>query len=405
MVQSADITLSNQSGANYRTEHNSINQAFMSCHKGNAEPSYIITGGMWLDDTSSDWLYKFYDGAASFAWVRFHPSTNNVTFVNLKDGVARTESPSLGQLQDGVTKVVGSIGGTANAITGTMSPTLPALVTGLVVQFPPGSANTTAVTLAIDGQAAKALQIGGIALVGGELSGAAFGFYDGTQFQLLGTYNKHPFKGIRFPDQTELTIASGAVTVTGTSHTIDTQSDAAIDDLDTINGGSDGFVIILTCEHTDRTVVLTNAGNIVTPDGSRIIMDSTSVSVVLQYITAISKWIVLSSHQPSADKVNAMGNLGGGSKTIDLDLGRSVSATVNTSATTFTFSNFKPTGVEDFFTLRLTNGGSQTVNWPASVDWAGGSAPTLTASGVDELIFKTIDGGTTVVGAAMLDVK
>jgi hypothetical protein len=56
--------------------------------------------------------------------------------------------------------------------------------------------------------------------------------------------------------------------------------------------------------------------------------------------------------------------------------------------------------------MRLTNGGSQTVNWPASVDWVpGGTAPTLTASGVDELVFKTIDGGTIWVGTAGLDVK
>ena len=43
----------------------------------------------------------------------------------------------------------------------------------------------------------------------------------------------------------ELTIASGAVTVTQGFHTIDTESDAATDDLDTINGGLTGDVIVL----------------------------------------------------------------------------------------------------------------------------------------------------------------
>lgn len=103
--------------------------------------------------------------------------------------------------------------------------------------------------------------------------------------------------------------------------------------------------------------------------------------------------------------VNAIGSIGGGTQDIDLDLGRSVSGTVDTSTTTFTFSNPKATGNEDIFTLRLTNGGSQTINWPASVDWVGGIAPTLTASGVDELTFKTIDGGTIWVGLVALDVK
>lgn len=103
--------------------------------------------------------------------------------------------------------------------------------------------------------------------------------------------------------------------------------------------------------------------------------------------------------------VNAIGSIGGGTQDIDLDLGRSVSGTVDTSTTTFTFSNPKTTGNEDIFTLRLTNGGSQTVNWPASVGWAGGTAPSLTTSGVDELVFKTIDGGTSWVGLAVLDVQ
>lgn len=98
------------------------------------------------------------------------------------------------------------------------------------------------------------------------------------------------------------------------------------------------------------------------------------------------------------ETVNALGDLGGGTDDIDLTLGNVVSATVSTSTQTFTFSNPPATGTAGSFTLFLTNGGSQTVNWPASVDWAGGTAPTLTASGVDILTFTTIDGGTTWYG-------
>jgi hypothetical protein len=95
---------------------------------------------------------------------------------------------------------------------------------------------------------------------------------------------------------------------------------------------------------------------------------------------------------------NAIGSTGGGTQDIDLTLGNSVSATVDTSANTFTFSN--PTASDELcgFTLYLVNGGSQTVTWPASVDWPGGTAPTLTASGTDKLVFETIDGGTTWLG-------
>lgn len=96
---------------------------------------------------------------------------------------------------------------------------------------------------------------------------------------------------------------------------------------------------------------------------------------------------------------NAIGATGGGTQDIDLTAGNSVTATVDTSANTFTFSN--PTASDELcgFTLELTNGGSQTVNWPASVDWAGGSAPTLTTSGVDYLVFWTVNGGSRWYGA------
>jgi len=106
------------------------------------------------------------------------------------------------------------------------------------------------------------------------------------------------------------------------------------------------------------------------------------------------------------ETVNALGDLGGGTDDIDLESGNVVSATVSTATQTFTFSNPPASGVEGGFKLYLTNGGSQTVNWPASVDWAGGSAPTLTASGVDILVFSTIDGGTTWYGfVAGLDMQ
>ncbi len=104
------------------------------------------------------------------------------------------------------------------------------------------------------------------------------------------------------------------------------------------------------------------------------------------------------------ETANAIGSTGGGTQDIDLTLGNVVSATVDTSANTFTFSNPSATGTACSFTLFLTNGGSQTVNWPASVDWAGATAPTLTAAGVDILTFTTIDGGTIWYGfAAGLD--
>jgi len=104
------------------------------------------------------------------------------------------------------------------------------------------------------------------------------------------------------------------------------------------------------------------------------------------------------------ETVNAIGSTGGGTQDIDLESGNVVTATVDTSANTFTFSNPPATGKCGSFTLILTNGGSQTVNWPGAVDWAGGSAPTLTTAGIDVITFTTIDAGTIWYGfAAGLD--
>jgi hypothetical protein len=100
------------------------------------------------------------------------------------------------------------------------------------------------------------------------------------------------------------------------------------------------------------------------------------------------------------ETVNIIGATGGGTQDIDITAGNVVTATVDTSANTFTFSNPSVSGVSCSFTLILTNGGSQTVNWPAAVDWAAATAPTLTTTGVDVLTFMTVDAGTIWYGFA-----
>ena len=124
---------------------------------------------------------------------------------------------------------------------------------------------------------------------------------------------------------------------------------------------------------------------------------------VIQYDSSKSKWVGANPNQNMknvTEALNDLGSIGNGTTDIDFSLANVVKATVNVSgiyATTFTFSNVPSTGVSSL-TLILTDGGSQTVNWPASVTWGGGTAPTLTASGTDVLTFITTDGGTTFYG-------
>ena len=82
-----------------------------------------------------------------------------------------------------------------------------------------------------------------------------------------------------------------------------------------------------------------------------------------------------------------------------------------TADCTFTFSNPPASGTAGTITLILVqdSDGSRTVTWPASVDWPGGTAPTLATTantGTDIITFITTDAGTTWRGVhAVADVE
>jgi len=87
----------------------------------------------------------------------------------------------------------------------------------------------------------------------------------------------------------ELTIVAGEVAKTKGYHSIDTQGDAATDDLDTINGGEDGDIIFIRAENAARTVVVKNGtGNI--DCGGDIYLDNTNQLIAIMYDDTLSKW-------------------------------------------------------------------------------------------------------------------
>lgn len=97
-----------------------------------------------------------------------------------------------------------------------------------------------------------------------------------------------------FKAETELTIATGAITVTQTVHTVDTEADAASDDLDTINGLSDGQQVILRPANDARSVVVKhNTGNILCVGNADFTLDDQHDFVVGFYVGALSKVICM----------------------------------------------------------------------------------------------------------------
>lgn len=80
------------------------------------------------------------------------------------------------------------------------------------------------------------------------------------------SYVDGDFSGkLSFGDKGVITIATGAITVTSSYHRINTEANAATDDLDTINGGIEGMRLVLIALNSSRTVVIKDStGNLKT---------------------------------------------------------------------------------------------------------------------------------------------
>jgi len=90
----------------------------------------------------------------------------------------------------------------------------------------------------------------------------------------------------------ELTIANGAVTKTYSHHTIDTEADEPTDDLETVNGGAEGEVILIRPADGARTIVVKHdVGNIWLPGGADISLDNADAYLMLVYSS--SKWVAI----------------------------------------------------------------------------------------------------------------
>jgi hypothetical protein len=142
---------------------------------------------------------------------------------------------------------------------------------------------------------------------------------------------------------------------------------------------------------------LIDAGDYITATSTNTLSNKTLAATTLSgQLTGADQTVSAINLKDYGEITNALGNATGAT-TIDLTLGNSVTATT-TGATTWTFSN--PTASDELcsFSLKLVNGGSAAQTWPASVDWPAATAPTLTASGTDVLVFITCDGGTTWYG-------
>jgi hypothetical protein len=106
---------------------------------------------------------------------------------NVGTASARNHYAAVSQVQDGSFNLVGSVSGT-NTVTGQLTPAITAYASPLQIVLVPANTNTGAVTLALNGLAAKAVvKQSTAALEAGDFEAnvPALLVYDGTRFFLL----------------------------------------------------------------------------------------------------------------------------------------------------------------------------------------------------------------------------
>ncbi|MFP6583152.1 MAG: hypothetical protein VCD00_11445 [Candidatus Hydrogenedentota bacterium] len=91
--------------------------------------------------------------------------------------------------------------------------------------------------------------------------------------------------------EADLEIATGVITVTQTRHTVDVEGGVdSSDDLDTINGGTDGDLVLLRAKNGGRTIIITENGNIAV-NGTTRTLDYRDDRILLTYSSFALKWI------------------------------------------------------------------------------------------------------------------
>ena len=142
----------------------------------------------------------------------------------------------------------------------------------------------------------KATQVNSIATAVAAIIAALGGAPEGTaaSVQARLAHSLDPKGYLNFDNSTELTISAGAVTPVQNYHRLDTQADAASDDLDTVvsSGLTGAFALFVRAEHTSRTIVIKHGtGNILSGSGSDIDLDETYKYAILLYDSVLSKWL------------------------------------------------------------------------------------------------------------------
>ena len=277
--------------------------------------------------------------------------TATASELNILDGVTATATEL--KMMDGVTATTAEL----NHVDGVTSNVQTQIDTKAPVASPTFTGTVTGPTI----NASTALQIGGVAVTA---TAAELNIMDGVT-----------------ATATELNIMDGVTSTTAELNILDGVTSTATE-LNILDG-----VTATTAElnYNDITTLGTSqASKVVTADANGDV--------------TLSEELKAKSYNETYVSLSA-----GSTVDIDNETGNVFALTTNQN-TTFTFSNPPASGTAYGFTLKLTAGGTHTITYPGSVDFAGGTAPDAPASGeTDVLVFITVDGGTNWYGALAID--
>ena len=148
----------------------------------------------------------------------------------------------------------------------------------------------------------------------------------------------------------KLTIASGVITITQSTHTVETQASAGTDDLDTINGGVAEQVLWLRpYSGTHDVVIKHGTGNIYCPEGLDITLSELTDYAMLVYANSI--WSVvayntLASSGGMASTASTHGGAGNSGKLLKLDANGKADG-INLTSNTSSSGTAAVTGTSD----------------------------------------------------------
>ena len=184
-----------------------------------------------------------------------------------------------------------------------------------------------------------------------------------------------PFQQISVGTPVALTLSanvSGAITITNTSHTVDTFAAAASGDLARINGGINGDLLMLSVANNARPVtVKTGADNIVNPIGADYVMNDINKVIILRYNG--TNWVLVSIPQltlVSAETTEYLSGTPATGRSVLVAATASPGTLVHTAHATFQDSLFIYAHNSDttIRTLTLQFGGTTTPNDDIKID-------------------------------------